>query len=755
MPFSFKHLFRQPVVFIALIVVIVGVLLYRADVFYLKLIELKTLDYRFLIRDEIQAGSKIVLAVVDEKSLDREGKWPWPRTKIARLVEQLSAAGASVIAFDIGFSEPDDKRVIHTISKIRKTAIQYGIKDAAYFKYLETLAEKTDNDSALAEAIRNAKSRIVLGWFFHTDTDVENVGHLDEKVIAQNEKNIRAARYLYKRSDAGARMRASSLTRIAPEPNILQLSDATDYAGYFNFVPDQDGVIRRMHAVLEYNDNVYAPLSLMALSAYFGLPLHLEIGGQGEILGACIGDRVCVPTDENGRMMINYRGADRTFPYISATDILNNQVSNEQIRDKIVIVGATAIGTYDLVVTPFSNTFPGPEIHANIVDNILTGDFIQQLEAFKLIDLFMIVCSGLILSALLTRVGMIAGSTVALLMLVGYSVFCQFLFTQYGLVLNMIYPLLVMLAVYIAVTAYKYLTEESQKRFIRNTFSRYLAPTVVEQLIGSGQEVELGGEQREITAFFSDVQGFTSISEKLRPSELVELLNEFLTEMTDIILKYEGTVDKFEGDAIIAFFGAPNILKNHAETATLACIEMQNKMAGLRRTWREQGRPELKMRIGLYSGTAVVGNMGSRNRMDYTMMGDTVNTAARLEGVNKVYGTYTMIGESTAEVLDDRIVCREIDSIHVVGKQVPVAVYEPFGFRSDVDDRTMKTVELYHAGLAAYRKRDWPAAGDLFRRALSLSPEDGPSKTLLARCEAYQLEPPPADWDGAFTMQTK
>ncbi|MBU4388541.1 MAG: adenylate/guanylate cyclase domain-containing protein, partial [Proteobacteria bacterium] len=273
--------------------------------------------------------------------------------------------------------------------------------------------------------------------------------------------------------------------------------------------------------------------------------------------------------------------------------------------------------------------------------------------------------------------------------------------------------------------------------------------------IDSPEKLVLGGEQRVITAFFSDVQGFTSISESLTPHELVELLNEFLTEMTDIILNNEGTVDKFEGDAIIAFFGAPNYLENQAEVACKSCVEMQKRLAELRIKWKESNKPELKMRIGLCTGSAVVGNMGSKNRMDYTMMGDTVNTAARLEGVNKIYGIYTLISETTYESGGKGFLTREIDSIKVVGKKEPVSIYELIGFSDDNNEKMQKITGLYSKGLNAYRNRNWEKAVEFFKDVLEVAPDDGPSITMLARCKEFILNPPEKDWDGSFSMKTK
>jgi adenylate cyclase len=413
------------------------------------------------------------------------------------------------------------------------------------------------------------------------------------------------------------------------------------------------------------------------------------------------------------------------------------------------------VGVYDLRVTPFSNNYPGLGIHANIIDSIISRDFLQQPGFYRFFNTMAILFSGIILGLILTRLGVISGGAASLMLVAGYSFLCLYLFAEKGIVLNMTYPIIVAVFIYSVGTAYKYFVEASQKRFIKDAFSTYLAPTVVEQLIESPEKLELGGEQREITAFFSDIQGFTSISEKLSPPELVELLNEFLTEMTDIILKYEGTVDKFEGDAIIAFFGAPNLLPNHAETATIACIEMQKKMEALRNTWRKADRPELNMRIGVNSGPAVVGNMGSKNKMDYTMMGDTVNTAARLEGVNKIYGTYTLIGEMTFRAVGSRIFSSEIDTISVVGKDEPFTIYEPIGYNASIDENVMNTVELYSKGLKEYRAGEWRRAVSFFQSALDISADDAPSRLLLTRCRRYMDEPPLKNWNGIFKMTDK
>ena len=738
-------------VFIALLAISLGVFAYVSEIPFLDIMELKTIDLRFKSRGNLETGSNIVLAVIDEKSIVKEGKWIWPRSKMADLVNKLSEKGARVIAFDIGFFEPDAKRVVQVIKNIESKAKNLDIQNKTFDSYLGNLKSNSDNDKLLADAISDSKARVVLGYFFHMDP--AESGHFDKKTIRIHKKNIRGSRYKFIRYSSGDAYNAPLIEVNMPQPNIETISKATKYSGYFNMIPDPDGVVRWMPAVLRFDDNLYAPLSLITAGVYLNKPLSFKMAEYG-VESLQLG-KTAIPTDAFGRVLINYRGGEKTFPHIPVTDILKDNISENALKDKIVLVGATAIGIYDLRVTPFENIFPGLEIHANFVDSILSNDFLFYPAWAPLFDITAIIVAGLLLGIALPRTGVITGALSMLTLFTGYILLCQYMFSEKGYILNLVYPLLVTVLVYVSITAYKYLVEAKQKRFVKSAFSTYLAPSVVKQIIDSPEKLILGGEQRVITAFFSDVQGFTSISESLTPHELVELLNEFLTEMTDIILNNEGTVDKFEGDAIIAFFGAPNYLDNQAEVACKSCIEMQKRLAALRTKWKELNKPELKMRIGLCTGSAVVGNMGSKNRMDYTMMGDTVNTAARLEGVNKIYGIYTLISETTYESGGKGFLTREIDSIKVVGKKEPVSIYELIGFPDDYNEKMQKIIGLYSKGLNAYRNKNWEKAIAFFNDVLGVAPDDGPSTTMLARCKELILNPPEKDWDGSFTMKTK
>lgn len=733
---------------LTILLILSGIFLYLIEIPFLELMELKTIDLRYINRGSSQFESDVVLAVIDEESIDKEGKWIWPRSKMANLVKKLSQAGARVISFDVGFLEPDEKSVVRTIEEIEKNLTGLDVKGRAY---LQELKRDSDNDRLLADAIAQSKAKVVLGYFFQMEK--LHSGDVDPEIIKVQRKNIQSSRYDQVKFRSKKAMEVPIIEAQVANANITEISQATPYSGFFNMFPDRDGVVRWMPAVVDYQGEMYTPLSLMTLSAFKDVRPLVVVAEYG-IEKIQFDDRV-VPTDELGRIMINYRGDAKSFKHFPVTDILNDRVPENELKGKAVIVGATAIGLYDMRVTPFTNVFPGVEIHANIVDSVLRGEFLYHPAWAAVFDILAIVLTGFLLGVILPRAGAFLGLLTVSLLFFGHIFFCQYLFSKQGWVLNLVYPLLVILSVYIGITVYKYLSESRQKRFIRSAFSTYLAPTVVQQLIDSPENLELGGEEREITAFFSDVQGFTSISEKLTPQELVELLNEFLTEMTNIILKHEGTVDKFEGDAIIAFYGAPNALENQAETACLTCVDMQKRLGELREKWHQEGKPELKMRIGMSTGPAVVGNMGSRNRMDYTMMGDTVNTAARLEGVNKIYGIYTLVCETTFKKARQRVWGREIDAINVVGKAQPVAVYQILGYAEDVDETGLKMTGLYAEGLHLYRQQNWDAAMDKFDAALEIAPDDGPSKAMRDRCASYKITPPSPDWNGSYTMKTK
>ncbi len=432
---------------------------------------------------------------------------------------------------------------------------------------------------------------------------------------------------------------------------------------------------------------------------------------------------------------------------------INITLAVENLRNHSVIVGLTATATSDIGVTPLSSEYMMVGTYHNIANTILQKRFIHS--AGPLISYSIMLAIALIIGLTIQRLTAVRSvvATVVSFVVVNVGVFATFAFgriwlDQVGISLALILPAL-------AIIATKFVSEESQKRFIKSAFSHYLSPHVIDEIIKNPESLNLGGEMREISIFFSDVAGFSTISEKLTPPQLVTLLNEYLSAMTDIILGYDGTVDKYEGDAIIAFFGAPHPYPDHAIKLVLSAIDMKKRLAEMREVWRKVGQQELRVRMGMNTGNAVVGNMGSRTRMDYTMMGDSVNLAARLEGANKYYSTYAMISENTYLQARDHIEARELDLIKVVGKNEPIRVYELLGKKDNLPDYMMEMLRKYYEGLELFRVRDWKGARTAFRAGLKSVEDDGPCKTYVERCSEFIDTPPPKNWDGVYKLKTK
>lgn len=425
----------------------------------------------------------------------------------------------------------------------------------------------------------------------------------------------------------------------------------------------------------------------------------------------------------------------------------------EIVAGKTCFVGLTASGTIDLGVTPFQEDFPMVGTHATLLSSFLKGNFIGGISswwAFGAALLF-----ALVMGRFLPHVGYKAGTALTLLFIAGYLLASYFLFSLTGLVVEVVSPVLTVFLCFTSITVYRYRSEESQKRFIKDAFAHYLAPTVIEQLIHEPGNLKLGGEERVLTAFFSDVAGFSSISENLTPTELVALLNEYLTAMTEIVLEHGGTVDKYEGDAIIAFYGAPVPFSDHAARACLASLRQQQKLASMREHWASVQKPLLTVRMGLCTGPMVVGNMGSKTRMDYTIMGDSVNLASRLEGANKKYGTPIMVAESTYLEAKDIVEARLTDVLRVVGRATPVRVYELLAVKGELEADAEKWLARYNEGRHYYGNRRFEESLKAFQDVLRMHPDDPLTKVYVKRCEQLIKEPPPSDWDGVTNLTSK
>jgi len=736
---------------ISLIITFMILVLYFIKPAFTEILESKTLDLRFLYRGPVATTGKVVLAKIDEKSLDTIGKWPWPRTTFARLIDKFDQAGADVMALDVGFFEPDEGTAFEVLRDLGMELASKDLLSAEIVNILEKRAERLGPDFQLAEAIGKAKTKVVLGYFFHPTP--AGISHLDKGVVQEKLKLIKSSAFRLIRYRSEAAKSVPLITMYMPETNVPELSEATRFAGYFNIFPDPDGVVRWMPLVLRCDRYLFPSLSVRALEAYLGGGLsRLTLSSYG-VESLRLGETE-VPTDELGRMMIPYPGPQGAFEAFSVSDILEDKVPKEKLENKIVVVGATAVGLYDLRVTPFSSTMPGLEIHAAVIDGILGKRFLVRPDWISLFDILLIVFVGVGLGTLLSRLRAVGGALCSGAFLIGYSVFAQFMFSSKGVWMSMVYPCLNLVLIYSSVTVVRYLREEKERQKVKHAFNHYLTASVVNEILKDPDKLKLGGDKQTLTVLFSDIRGFTSISERLTPEDLVRLLNRYLTLMTDIVFKYEGTLDKYIGDAIMAIWGAPLQQKDHASRACEAAVEMIRTLSQLQPLLNELGVPQFRIGVGINTGDMVVGNMGSDERFDYTVMGDSVNLGSRLEGTNKEYGTSIIISGSTYENVKEQFHCRELDCIRVKGKTKPITIYELLGGIRDASVERDLT-ERFHVALSLYQGRNFKEAAAKLEDILQTFPQDGPSQLYLERCRQYLLQPPPEDWDGVFTMTRK
>ena len=739
---------------ITLFVILIALALFLMDFEFLRLVELKTLDLRIASRGDLKTGGETVIAVIDEKSLSELGRWPWPRTTIAQMVRKLKKNGAKAVGFDIVFSEPDINSNLKTIDALWAEMKKSGISQPGVIELLRRKRAGADTDAILAASIKEA-GNVTLGYFFHfarKGSDKE-LAHLTEQRIAQNARRIENSRYPMVNSTAGKPNDAYMPHAFAPEANIPVLSAAGRNSGYFNALPDSDGSNRWSPLVIAFENNYYSSLAVSLVQAYLDFPnlsLNLEPFGVKSVAI----DDIVVPTDESGQLLINYMGPPQTFPHYSIADILADRLPKDTFRNKIVLVGATAIGIYDLRVTPFSSTFPGVEIHANVIDNILHRNFLIHSSVTRFIDICSIILFGVILGLLIPRLRPITGMIAAFLMIAAFVVINFFVFFSFNTWLNLVYPLITMATIYLGITIYHYFKEEREKKKIRGAFQYYLTSSVINEMLKDPDKLKLGGDKKDLTVLFSDIRGFTTISEKMTPEELVALLNEYLTTMTNQVFHHDGLLDKYMGDAIMAVFGAPLDQPDHALRACRTALAMMEELHKLQEKWKAEGRPVFDIGVGLNSGDMVVGNMGSEMRFDYTVMGDMVNLGSRLEGTNKEYGTNIIISEFTYEKVKDTMCCRELDGVRVKGKLKPVKIYELLGEKKD-EAAFRDLLEGFGRGLALYREAKWDEAIAAFQGVLASRPDDYPSKMYVERCKNLKENPPAESWDGVFVMTKK
>jgi adenylate cyclase len=642
-------------------------LLYVLDPALLEVVELKSYDLRQVTLGTHAPPGNVVIVAIDEQSLSQLGRWPWSRATLARLVEGLERAGARVIALDVFFPEGENQALLEQIERLEK---QGGHRAASspYHAVRAALAA----DSALAHSLL-ASGKVVLGMSFlmsRDETRHESAEHAN-RVLASVEKDAIPA-------PPGASVSALPL----PAPfgmlaNVEELQRAARYTGHINIFPDRDGTLRAAPLLIAYRGRLFASADVQTARLFLGdVALRTEADDLGIVALHLGGQRI--ETDVHGRALVHYYGPERTIPQITAADLLAGRFAPEVIKDRVALVGATAKGIGDIRVTPHGAAFPGVEIRATIIENLLRGEFVRRPAWLPAAELAALIALGLLLARVLPRLTLRASAVVIAALASAYLAVALWLFATQLLWVTLVYPLLLMLLLFMSSNIVQYFIAEAQRRHIKSAFQYYVPSAVVDEIARDVEKLRLGGDKRELTVLFSDIRGFTSVSEALAPEELVRLLNVYLTEMTDAVFRHHGSLDKYIGDAIMAVYGAPVANAEHPRLACRTALDMMVRLKELRSRWQREGVPSFDIGIGINTGPMIVGNMGSANRFNYTAIGDAVNLGARIESLNKSYGTHILLSEFTYAQVRDEFAgqLREVDRVRVRGREQRVRVYE-------------------------------------------------------------------------------
>ena len=740
-----KHLVRYS---LGLVVVLVFVVHALGDLKWppIERLELALYDARLKLTMPGGVDERIVIVDIDEKSLSAEGRWPWRRDKVGALVDQLfDHYEAGLVGFDVVFSEPDDSSGLGMLRELGATSLR---DDASFQEVLRQVTPRLEYDRVLAERLRDRL--VVLGYYFTDPGSASSVVQMSGQLPAP---------VLQSGTFAGKNVRSTSWKGYGANLPLLQRAAAS--GGHFNTLSDEDGITRRVPMLARHDGAYYEPLSLAMIRLALGSPRvvpgfpKLDVWNKDYpgLEWLQVG-KLRVPMDETMATFIPYRGAARSYPYVSATDILHGVAPQDVLKHRIVLVGTTAPGLYDLRSAPVSEAFPGVEIHANMIAGMMDGTIMQkppyvlgaEVALLLLCGVSMIVLLPLLspLRAMLLTVSMVAA-------LIGLN---MLVWLQGNVVLPLASSLIMVALLFALDMSYGYFVESRAKRQITDRFGQYVPAAVVDEMSRYPEAISMEGESREVSVLFSDIRGFTSIAERLDPKELTDLMNEIMTPLTRLIHRHHGTIDKYMGDCVMAFWGAPLPDHEHARNAILCGLEMHKTIRALGPRLRARNWPELQIGVGVNSGKVAVGNMGSELRVAYTVMGDAVNIAARLEGLAAEYGAPVIVGEKTRALVPD-MVFRELDRVMVKGKGEPVSIYEPIGPRDAVEKSSIDGLKLWAQFLRLYRSRDWDAAEV---QLLNLQKIDGAQRLyqlFTQRIEQLRRNPPDASWLGAFRFEAK
>ena len=691
---------------------------------------------------------RIVILDIDEKSLGEIGRWPWSRNLMAGLVEKLfERYGVALVGFDVVWAERDSSSGIEVLDALASADLK---EVPAFHAAYARLRSSLDFDARFAASLKGRP--VVLGYYFNSEEQAVRANAIPDPVLPKG-------------TFGGRRIDFPPWNGYTGNLPIYLKNAAA--AGHFNPLTDFDGVVRRVPMIVEFEGAYYESLSLAMVrtllakegGAFPGVepgfpPERLMAKGYAGLEWLKVGP-LTIPVDETASALIPYRGNRFSFPYVSLADVIKDRVDPERLRGRIALVGTTAPGLLDLRSTPVNSVYPGVEIHANLIAGILDRE-IKQKPAYMLgAEVVLLALAGVALAVLIPRLSALWATMAAIVALALIAICNLLLWNETNLVLPLASSMLMIAGLYTMNMAYGYFVESRSKRQFTELFGQYVPPELVDRMAQDPERYNMEPRSAELTILFSDVRGFTSISEALEPEDLREYINEYLTTMSSIIRsRYHGTLDKYIGDAIMAFWGAPVDDPQHARNGVLAAMEMQAQCEALNARFAARGWPALKIGVGLNSGTVRVGDMGSEVRRAYTAMGDAVNVASRLEGRTKGYGVGILVGEPTRRLVKD-VVFREIDRIKVKGKDEAVIIYEPLGPESLLGRSRADELKLWNQALRAYRAQQWDPVEVSLINLQRMSPGCDLYKVYADKVAAMRRSPPPPDWDGVTAFDEK
>lgn len=705
---------------------------------------LENLSYDFRLKLSLpdKINTDVIIIDIDEKSLEEIGQWPWERNVLANIVNNLfDYYQIKVLGFDILFAEKDNDPSDQVLKQLSNSAISSLPEFQRILSENEAVLHR---DETLARSLENRN--IVMGIIFnHQDKGVAK-GMLPEPLPQFTPDIINSF---------------SFLRAVGYAANIPELQSHALTGGFFdNPLIDEDGVFRRVPLLQSFENKLYPSLALeITRHALLNNDIKLGYGSTDEeeaiksLEWVYLGD-IAIPVDEHSAVMVPYIGYQKTFEYISAIDVLNKKLPKDSLKNKIAIFGTSAAGLLDLRTTPLESAYPGVEVHANIVQGILDQAIKHKPEYMIGFEILLIFLLGGILTFVLPMLSPTWSTVTALISVVVILLLDHYTWNTLMVIMPVASPLILIFMLYMMNMSYGFFVESRGKRHLTHLFGQYVPPDLVDEMSHNLNEINLDGEIRNMSVLFTDVRGFTSISEKMEPKELTEFINAFLTPLTEVIHKNRGTIDKYMGDAIMAFWGAPLKDPQHGRNALNAGMDMLQAIKKLNQKFKSKGQPEIKIGIGINTGEMNVGNKGSEFRVDYTVLGDAVNLGSRLEGLTKNYGVDFIVNESTRYEVPE-FEYRMLDSVRVKGKNKPVTIFEPIGLIENIDKTERKRIKEFHHALELYKQQSWDNAEQTLFQLSQQEPERLIYKIYLDRIAFFRANPPDKNWDGVFTHTSK